>query len=86
MFHSAVAGIAEIEVAHMISKGKFDKPGLTELQQFSEPAAEFCPDVGCPQARRSFITEPDCQIMREVDFQFRQAPSLCQFLSETPAP
>jgi len=35
-FNSAAATLAGIEVAHMIRKGQFDRPGLSGFEQFAE--------------------------------------------------
>jgi putative transposase len=38
-FHSAVATLARIEIAHMIRKGQFGDNGLRPAQQFAALAA-----------------------------------------------
>jgi len=42
-FTSAAATLAGIEVAHMIRKGQFDRPGKSGFEQFAAFAGSLCP-------------------------------------------
>ena len=44
-FTSAAATLAGIEVAHMIRKGQFDRPGKSGFEQFAGFAGSLCPAV-----------------------------------------